>query len=127
MAAKAHKPTDAQRRQVLAMAGYGIPQDDIACVIEIAPQTLRKYYKTELATGATKANAKVAEFLYQAACGAAIKNGANYADCIRAAMFWGKTRMGMRETNALELSGKDGAPLPQIVVVTGKKSPADGG
>jgi len=117
----AHKPTDAQRGQVQAMAAYGIPQNDIARVIDVSANTLRKHYADELETGATKANAKVGQFLYRAASGEALKDGASWADCTRAAMFWGKTRMGMRETQKLEHSGPGGGPISvsRVEIVAG--------
>jgi len=33
------------------MAGYGVPEADIALVLRIDPKTLRKYYRAELDTG----------------------------------------------------------------------------
>ena len=57
-------PILAQRRQVEAMAAYGIPETDISRVLGIDPKTLRKYYRDELDLGQTKANAQVAGFLF---------------------------------------------------------------
>jgi hypothetical protein len=51
------------------MAGYGVPEADIAGLMGIDPKTLRKYYRQELDHGHTKANAKVAENLYHMALG----------------------------------------------------------
>ena len=116
----AYKPTDAERGQVEAMAAYGIPQDEIALVVGIAKNTLRKHFEDELATGATKANAKVGQFLFKAASGNALKDGASWADCTRAAIFWGKTRMGMRETTAHELTSPDGSMTPNVIVLPAK-------
>ena len=59
-----HKPDPAQRRQVEALAAYGIPEPDIARVVGIDPKTLRKHYRDELDLGETKANAQVAGFLF---------------------------------------------------------------
>src|SRR5437588_5773594 len=63
MGRRAHQPDPCQRRQVEAMAAYGIPESNIARVVSIDPKTLRKYYREELDLGATKANAQVAGFL----------------------------------------------------------------
>ena len=49
------------------MAGFGVPEADIARVLAIDPKTLRKHYRDELDTGHVKATAKVAEFLYRKA------------------------------------------------------------
>src|SRR6201987_6029639 len=44
------------------MAAYGIPEADIARVLGVSKPTLRKHCGTELDTGATRANSKVADF-----------------------------------------------------------------
>jgi hypothetical protein len=85
---RAHKPDPAQRRQVEAMAAYGIPELDIAAVLGVDPKTLRKHYREELDLGETKANAQVAGFLFNAA-----RNGN-----VTAQIFWLKTRARWRET-----------------------------
>jgi hypothetical protein len=107
----AFAPTDEQRNTVQAMAGYGIPQDDICTVIlnhetgaPITSKTLRKAFPVELQTGATVANAKVAEALYKIATG-------NSPSAATACIFWMKTRLGWRETNRTELTGADGKPI----------------
>ena len=48
MGRPAHKPGPVSRRQVEAMAAYGIPEADIARVMEIDPKTLRRHYRSEL-------------------------------------------------------------------------------
>ena len=69
MGCRAHKPDVAGRRQVEALAGYGIPEAEIAGVVGIDAKTLRKHYRHELDHGHTKANARVAENLYRKATG----------------------------------------------------------
>jgi hypothetical protein len=88
MGRKAHQPEPAQRRQVEAMAAYGIPEPDIARVVGVDPNTLRKHYRDELDLGGTKANAQVAGFLFNAA-----RNGN-----VTAQIFWLKTRARWKET-----------------------------
>ena len=88
MGRRAHKPDPALRRQVEAMAAYGIPEADISRVVHIDPKTLRKHYRDELDLGESKANAQVAGFLFNAA-----KNGN-----VTAQIFWRKTRARWRET-----------------------------
>src|SRR5689334_20425086 len=85
---RSHKPDPLQRRQVEAMAAYGIPEIDISRVVEVDPKTLRKHYREELDLGETKANAQVAGFLFNSA-----KNGN-----VTAQIFWLKTRAKWRET-----------------------------
>jgi hypothetical protein len=90
MGRRNHRPDAAQRRQVEAMAAYGIPADDISRVVGVDPKTLRKYYRDELDLGETKANAQVAGFLFNSA-----KSGN-----VTAQIFWLKTRARWRETPA---------------------------
>lgn len=85
MAQKPHIPTDAVRKQVEAMAAYGIPEWDIARVLGITIPTLRKYYRFELDTGGVKANAQVAKNLFRIATGQG-------REAVVAAIFWLKTR-----------------------------------
>jgi hypothetical protein len=104
MARPAHKPDPAIRRQVEAMAGYGVPEAEIAGVIGIDAKTLRKHYRAELDHGHVKANAKVAENLYRKATG-------DGREAVIAAIFWLKTRAGWKETMVQELAAKDDKPL----------------
>jgi len=99
MGRRAHKPDLAQRRQVEAMAAYGIPEINIAAVLGVDPKTLRKHYRDELDLGETKANAQVAGYLFNAA-----KNGN-----VTAQIFWLKTRAKWREVPVeLQHSGSIG-------------------
>ncbi len=83
------------------MAGYGIPETDIASAIGIDPKTLRKWYRDELDVGHINANAQVAGFLFNAA-----KNG-NVTACI----FWLKVRAGWSEYSPAPVPGKKAAAL----------------
>jgi hypothetical protein len=60
MGRRAHRPDERGRRQVEALAAYGVPEFDIARVVGIDAKTLRKHYRDELDLGSTKATAKVA-------------------------------------------------------------------
>ena len=108
-----HQPTDKTRAEIIALRSYGVPIKEVAAYIGIDDKTLYKYYKDELENSATKANANVGKFLYQAASGQALTTGATHSDCVRAAMFWAKTRMGWKETNVQEVTGANGADLPK--------------
>ena len=99
-----HKPDPSLRRQVEALAGYGVPEADIAGVIGIDPKTLRKHYRSELDHGHVKANAKVAENLYRKATGEG-------REAVIAAIFWLKTRAGWRETSVHEIGGLNSRPI----------------
>ena len=106
-----HQPTDKTRAEIIALRSYGVPIKEVAAYIGIDDKTLYKYYREELENSATKANANVGKFLYQAASGQALATGATHSDCVRAAMFWAKTRMGWKETITQEHTGKDGTAL----------------
>ncbi len=104
MGRRAHKPDESRRRQVEALAGFGIPEAEIAGAIGIDPKTLRKHYRPELDHGHTKANARVAENLYRKATGEG-------REAVTAAIFWLKTRAGWRETSVHEVGGRNGGPI----------------
>jgi hypothetical protein len=93
------------RRNVEALAGYGVPEADIAGVIGIDPKTLRKHYREELRYGHVKANAKVAENLFRKATG-------DGRESVIAAIFWMKTRAQWKETQVTEMAG----PPPSIKI-----------
>ncbi len=99
MARSPYEPTELVRRQVEAMAGYGVREDDIARVVGVCPKTLRKHFRQELDVGHVKANMKVAENLYRKATGAG-------RESVTAAIFWLKTRAGWVEPRRPEELGK---------------------
>lgn len=102
MVRPAHKPTEATRKQVEAMTGYGVPQEAIAEVLGVSVPTLVKHYRSEVDTGVAKANAKVAESLFRKA----LSDGQG---SVAAAIFWMKTRAGWRETTRIVHDGLDKA------------------
>src|SRR5947207_5000199 len=97
-------PDDEQRRTVEAMISYGIPQVDIARVIGIDDDTLRKHFRDEIDTGAARANARVAAFLFEQATG---QRGDGSA-AVTSAIFWLKTRARWKETVVNEHAGTIG-------------------
>jgi hypothetical protein len=99
----AFKPTDAERKQVEALSGYGIPIEQIAVLVRdgIDADTLRKYFLIELQSGKAKANAQVGKTLFNK-----VLSGDTTA-----AIWWSKTQMRWAETQKHELTGADGAPL----------------
>ena len=113
MGRRAHCPDDSQRRQVEALAGYGIPEAEIAGVVGIDPKTLRKHYRNELDHGHTKANARVAENLYRKATG-------DGREAVIAAIFWLKTRAQWKETSVQEFAG----PPPAVRITWHPAEPA---
>ena len=109
MARPSHKPDDVQRRQVEAMAGYGVPEADIARVIGIDAKTLRKHYRPELDMAHIKANSAVAQSLFKKATG-------DGPQSVTAAIFWLKTRMGWTEISVTEHGGVPDNPVVINVV-----------
>ena len=110
-----HQPTEKTRAEIIALRSYGVPIKEVAAYIGIDDKTLYKYYRDELENSAIKANANVGKFLYQAASGQALTTGATYSDCVRAAMFWAKTRMGWKETNVQEVKMAD-EPIAKVTI-----------
>lgn len=82
-----YEPNEKDREQVEKWAGVGISQDDMAFMLDICKNTLRKHYTKELKAGIIKANATVGGRLYSMT-----------KDIPAAAIFWSKTRMGWRES-----------------------------
>jgi hypothetical protein len=119
MGRRAHRPDEGTRRQVEAMAGFGVPETDIAGVIGIDPKTLRRHYRDELRHGHVKANARVAESLYR-------KATSDGAQSVTAAIFWLKTRAGWKETVVNELAARDQQPLLIVRTICDPKAEGAG-
>ena len=108
-------PTEQDRKAVKAMAAYGIPQTQICLLAGLGAKALRMHFRQELDLGAIQANSKVAERLYKTATEDPGQPG------VTAAIFWAKTRMGWRETQRVENTGADGAPMatptPAVIIM----------
>jgi len=113
MARPKFQPTAAQQANVKAMAGYGIPQEDICRVITwrdargadhaIDLKTLRKHFREELDTGLVTATSKVADTLFKKAIGGNVV----------AMIFWLKARAGWRDQH-VEIGGS-GTPVRFVI------------
>jgi hypothetical protein len=101
------QPNDDQRKLVSSMASVGIQHSHIAQVLEISQDTLRKYFRKELDTAMTMANAKVAANLFRQAT-------KDDPRAIGAAIFWAKTRMGWKEPVHVEHSGSIASKFEQM-------------
>jgi hypothetical protein len=99
----AFEPTAAERKQVEALSGYGLPIEQIAVLVRegIHVDTLRAHFATELNSGKAKANGQVGKTLFQKVM----------AGDTTAAIWWSKTQMRWAETQKHELTGADGVPL----------------
>ena len=98
---------------------YRIPEADIARVLGVSKPTLRKHCGTEFDTGATRANSKVADFLFYGICGGTGKPAFKDERArVTAAIFWMKTRGGWSETSTHKHTGvANGDPI-EVEVVT---------
>ena len=94
--------TEEQRRLVKAMAGYGVPHEGIAVMLEIDPKTLRRHYRRELDRGSVEATAKVAQSLFQMA---------TVDKSVAAAIFWMKARAGWREKHDLTITARSACEM----------------
>ena len=99
----AFEPTAAERKQVEALSGYGLPIEQIAVLVRVGIHidTLRAHFATELVSGKAKANGQVGKTLFQKVM----------AGDTTAAIWWSKTQMRWAETQKHEVTGADGAPL----------------
>ena len=97
------EPTDAERKQVEALSGYGLPIDQIAVLVRdsIHIDTLRKHFSNELVAGKAKANSGIGRTLFQKAIGGDTT----------AMIWWTKSQMKWSETVRQELTGKDGGGI----------------
>ena len=113
---KPFEPTDAERRQVEAMSGYGVPFEQIAALIRdgIHVDTLREKFPAELVTGKAKANAQVGKGVFQKAM----------AGDTTAMIWWTKTQMRWSETHRLEHTSPDGSMTPKPALDVSKLSDA---
>ena len=99
----AFEPTAAERKQVEALSGYGLPIEQIGALVRdgIHIDTLRAHFSFELVSGKSKANAQVGKTLFSKVM----------AGDTTAAIWWSKTQMRWAETQKHEVTGADGAPL----------------
>ena len=78
------------RARLESLAGLGLSDAEIAEVMEIDAAELVETYRSALAQGRIKANARVAENLYRKATGEG-------REAVTAAIFWLKTRARWKE------------------------------
>jgi hypothetical protein len=60
-----HRPNETNRRLVVALLSVGTQQDRIACMIGVAPGTLRAAYRAELDDGLSRAVAGAAQNMFR--------------------------------------------------------------
>ena len=114
MTRRAYKPTEDTRTLVRRLAGLGVVVDDIASLTKISDETVRKYYREDIALGRAEANLGVARALYKAAT-------REHQPNVVAQMFWLKNRAGWNDLSV----GSPGGGNMQVVIVTGVPRAAD--
>lgn len=113
---KPFEPTAKERQQVEALAGVGLPHDQIGALLRdgVCVDVVRDNFAHELKAGKAKASAKIGQTLFNRAIGGETA----------ALIWWTKSQMGWKEKRAHELTGADGAPLEfakiERVVIRGK-------
>ena len=86
----AYEPSERDRQQVKMMCAMGVPDYDIALVMQLSAPTLRKHFFRELEVGHIESTAKVAQSLFKQATDPVKPN-------VAAAIFWMKCRAGWKE------------------------------
>src|SRR6516225_908967 len=112
----AFRPTDEQRKNVEVMASLGIPEEEICLVVRnrsdkpISRNSLRKHFKKELETGATKLNARVGHFMVATIFGTRPPDGitpiTNERVRGRLGELYLKARLGWREIDSNQHKGR---------------------
>lgn len=94
--------TDKEVNQVATMAGYGMPMDQIAAVMEMSEKTLERRQKDDervaeaIHKGRARASAKVRQTAYELATS---------GKCYQMTMFWLKCREGWKDSASVEVDG----------------------
>lgn len=111
-----HEPTEKTRATVKAMSAYGIPQEQVARVLDIHSETLRIHYRDELDLGVIEANAQVAKTLFNQG----VKDGNTTA-----LIWWTKSRMGWKEKTEVAHTDAEGNSMTLAFIPSPKKPNAD--
>lgn len=96
------RPKSSQSREVAVMAALGLTPKEISQVINVDEKMLKLYYQKELSVSRSVANAVVARKALEMAV------SGRFPDMTK---FWLKSQAKWKETNGIELTGKDGGPL----------------
>ena len=112
----AFQPTDEQRKNVEVMVSLGITEENICLLVRdrrdkpICRNTLRKHFRRELETGATKLNARVGYFMVATILGTRPPDGLTPIKDERVRGRLGelflKARLGWREIDSNQREGR---------------------
>jgi hypothetical protein len=113
---KRWEPTERDRRQAEAMASYGLSHEEIAKMLDVDADTLKKHCRRELDTGALKVHAQMGQMLVATISGR--QPGENAWPIIhddgarsRLLIFYLKTRMGWKDTTIVQHRGDKDNPV----------------
>ena len=106
---KPFEPTAKERQQVEAMAGVGLPHDQIGALVRdgVCTDVIRQYFAKELKAGKAKASAKIGQTLFNRAIGGETA----------ALIWWTKSQMGWKEKRELDVTSSDGTMSPSAPAV----------
>ena len=109
-----YEPTEKDKAQVKMLAAMGVPDYDIAKVMQLSGPTLRKYFFHELESGHIEANAQVAQSLYKMATDKEKPNVSAAIFCLKTRARWSEAKeedLGKKEIAriAAQSAGKDTA------------------
>lgn len=101
--------TEAERKQVEALAGVGLPHDQIAALLRdgVCVDVVRDNFAHELKAGKAKASAKIGQTLFNRAIGGETA----------ALIWWTKSQMGWKEKRELDVTSSDGTMSPSAPAV----------
>ena len=104
---KPFEPTAKERQQVEALAGVGLPHDQIAALVRdgVCTDVIRQYFAKELKAGKAKASAKIGQTLFNRAIGGETA----------ALIWWTKSQMGWKEKRDLDVTSSDGTLTPAVI------------
>lgn len=91
-----HQPTEQTRNLVKLGKTIGYTNEQIARLVQVSENTLKKYYGEELESGSEQINARIAANL------ATIASSQTHKQAVTAAIFWTKARMGWSEKTAVD-------------------------
>jgi hypothetical protein len=105
---KPFEPTAKERQQVEALAGVGLPHDQIGALLRdgVCTDVIRQYFAKELKAGKAKASAKIGQTLFNRAIGGETA----------ALIWWTKSQMGWKEKRELDISNPDGTLKPPTAI-----------
>lgn len=95
-------PGPVQSREISVMAALGLTAKEISIVVNVDEKLLKTYYSKELNVSKNIANIVVARKALEMAV------SGRFPEMTK---FWLKTQAKWKETNAIELTGRDGGPV----------------